>query len=605
MSDAPADENNAAALEAALADAAPTPAPAAAEPAPASVMPAEPAAPAVEEVKPGWVTEFEEKFTGGLAHAFILHGAVEDYVGASRTRLTDYLSDIMHRRCAVLYNVASGINFLTASDRKRFLEAVGIDLDKAPDPHEPFYPEALKALPVLEKAMLSPDLKGQMLLIFEYPELIWPPSDYGHLGERDRINLATLRRWATNSKFIAAEQIIFLITPATGELQTSLRSTSSMIEPIEIPYPSLEERAAFIDQRLAEDEGITLADGLTPQSFAALTGGLPRISVDDICLRASLADIPVDLSLIKERKDQIIRNEYGDVIEILEPRHGFKDVGGMAEIKDYLNRSVIAPLRGQTSRDRMPSGVMLAGPPGTGKTWLVSALAHEAGVNVVKLNVGRLMGSYVGMSERNLEKALACIRSLAPTLVMIDEIEQQFQRGGQGDGGVERRIFGRILEEMSGSSGTQRGDVVWFAATNRVDNVDPALRRPGRFDRIVPILPPTPAERWAILLAKFPPGTHIESNEQAGQIAMASDAYTGADLDGVMIKAIELAYDAGLQAPTGQTILQALSLLRPSSSGDEVKRMTDVALEHCNDLSLVPADWRQRAMDVQAAAAQH
>jgi SpoVK/Ycf46/Vps4 family AAA+-type ATPase len=540
---------------------------------------------------PLWVDEFRDKFSGGLAHTFIVHGAIEDYVGEQRTRLDHYLSELLgSTRVVVFYNCSRGISFAAPAHRTAFLDALSIKKEDAPAMHETFLPEPVKALPLLEKALLAPDLKGKMALIIEYPELVWPNSDFGHLSERDRIALATLRRWATGSDFITAGQALLLLTQTASDLHASLRSTSSMIEEVEIPYPTLAERQGFIEHRL-KDGGIELEEGITSVSFASLTGGLSRVLVDDICLRSALTKEPVSLSLIRERKEQIIRQEYGELIEILEPRHGFAQVGGMAEVKEYLNRSVIAPLKGQASRERMPSGVMLAGPPGTGKTHLVSALAFEAGVNVVKLNAGRLLGQYVGNSERNLERALACIRSLVPTLVMIDEIEQQFQRGGKGDGGVERRIFGRILEEMSGSSGTQRGDVVWFAATNRIEMVDPALRRPGRFDKIVPILPPTAEERWQILHTKLAPGTVI-SDEEGAQILASTEHYTGADLDGVMIKAKEIALDRGAEASTGADIVLALSLLRPGSDSEQAREMIEEALTYCNDLSLIPPQWR-------------
>ena len=541
---------------------------------------------------PPWAHEFRDKFSGGLAHTFVLHGAVEDYVGDQRTRLDHYLSELLGgKRVVVFYNCSRGISFAAPTHRTAFLEALNINKEEAPAMHEPFLPAPTQALPVLEQALLSPDLKGRMALIIEYPELIWPNTDYGHLAERDRSSLAALRRWAVGSEFISAGQVILLVTQTASDLHSSLRATSSMIEEVEIGYPGVAERQAFIETRLA-DGNIQLAEGITPVSFASLTGGLSRVLVDDICLRAALHKQPVSLQLIRDRKEQIIRQEYGELIEILEPRHGFAQVGGMQEVKDYLKKSVIAPLRGEGPKERMPSGVMLAGPPGTGKTWLVSALAYEAGVNVVKLNAGRLLGQYVGNSERNLERALACIRSLAPTLVMIDEIEQQFQRGGKGDGGVERRIFGRILEEMSGASSAERGEVIWFAATNRIEMVDAALRRPGRFDRIVPILPPTAAERWEILHTKLPAGTSIDET-QGAQILQLTENYTGADLDGVLVKAQEIVLDRGASTPTAEDILLALSLLRPGSDSEQVQLMVKEALTYCNDLSLVPAEWRQ------------
>lgn len=544
------------------------------------------------DATPAWVDELINKYSGGISHTFILHGAVDDYVTADGMKLDDYLTQLLgQREMIIFYNCSTGVDFAIPSMRTRFRELLGL---KDEGQNERLFFDPFQALPVLETLMTDQRLKGKVAVIFEMPELIWPDSDPAHLSGRDRMLLATLRRWATSSKLIAAKQIVLLPTNSPTDLHSSLRTASSMIEQIEIPYPGQEERAAFIRDRL-ERYQTPLADTLTVESFAALTGGLSRVLVDDIRLRAAIEERPIDLDLIKQRKDQIIRSEFGELIEILEPRHGFDAVGGLEEVKQYLRRSVVAPLRREAPLERMPAGVLLAGPPGTGKTFLVAALAHEAGVNVVKLNAGRLLGQYVGNSERNLERALSCIRSLAPTIVMIDEIEQQFQRGGGGDSGVGGRLFGRILEEMSGASGTRRGDVLWFAATNRIDRVDAALRRPGRFDRIVPILPPaTDEERWALLQTKFPMGEEVPADVKA-QVLAASARFTGADLDGVRIKAHELAIDAQRTHLTLQDILTAFRVLRPSSDSKDAAEMTDMALAYCNDLSLVPAAWREHA----------
>lgn len=874
-----------------------------------------------------WVQEFQAKFLGGIAHGFIIHGAVDDYVYHNPPlKLDAFLAKLLSqsRPLVIFYNCSRGIDFAHPGMRKLFSEATGTEVPTAGEQSDRLLADPFQALPVLERCLLDPNLEGKVALIVEYPELIWPQGDYKQLSERERINLATLRRWATGTKFVRANQPIFLVTQTATDLHSSLRTSTSGVEQLEIPYPDLEQRKAYIDSRIARDENLRLGEEIDAHRFAAFTGGLSRVLIEDICLRAALEGRPIDLDGIRQRKDQIIRQEFGELIEILEPRQGFSAVGGMLEVKDYLTRSVIAPLKGATDRARMPTGVMLAGPPGTGKgqplhapvltpegwramgelrvgdrlmdpvsggvtrvsgvypqgeqevyrlgfsdgswaecdrshlwslssspngdlhvysleqllhlfqksalpelwlplttpvefaektlplppyrlgallgvaqyspyrrenmrarlqarvdeqaglehklgltpsspsawteppasqsrwpalfapdpeggpasqgefippayllgssqqrlallqgmmdtegrvregqaeirvssarladgliglvqslggvadmreeasaplslywvrlslpshlspfqseskrallgpgqlplerrlvriesgrrqptqcikvestdqlyltedyivthnTFLVSALAREAGVNVVKLNAGRLLGQYVGNSERNLERALACIRSLVPVLVMIDEIEQQFQRGSKSDGGVERRLFGRILEEMSGASGTRRGDVVWFAATNRVDQVDAALRRPGRFDRIVPILPPDERERWAILHTKLP-GINL-SPEEGPRVLQATDGYTGADIDGVIVKAQELSMDAGSPTVRGTHLLQALDLIRASVS-DETREMIEIALIHCNDLSLVPPKWRGLAAELHA-----
>ena len=151
----------------------------------------------------------------------------------------------------------------------------------------------------------------------------------------------------------------------------------------------------------------------------------------------------------------------------------------------------------------------MTGPAGTGKSAVAEAVAHEAGVNAVVLNLARILGQYVGNSERNLEKALQAIKSLAPTIVFIDEIDQSVSRGGSGDSGVSNRIFKRLLEFMSDTG--NRGQVLFLAATNRPDLLDAALRRPGRFDKKIPFLIPDESERAAIIqvmATTLPSGHH-------------------------------------------------------------------------------------------------
>jgi ATP-dependent 26S proteasome regulatory subunit len=541
------------------------------------------------------------KYQGGIAHTFILHGAIEDFVDARQVKLDSYLSDFMSSRRQVVcfYDRARGITFARASMAGDFARAAGIELpgglsgesrlplDEGPniallrdDPQE--------ALAALERAMRAPELRGQMALIVEYPELLWPNGDPAQLLDSDRLALARLRRWASGQDMVRAQQVILLVCPLAGDLHAQLRTQSAGIEMVEIPYPDVQQRDTFCQQAIDENR-ITLADGLDAATVAQLTGGLTRVLIDDIFLRAALEGVPVDAQLIRERKEHIIRREFGELIEILEPRSGLDSIGGLEEVKRYLRASVIAPLQGRAPRERVPSGVLLAGPPGTGKTMLVGCLAHDAQLAAVKLNAGRLLGAYVGESERNLERALRCIRSLEPVIVLIDELEQQFQRGSNTDGGVERRLFGRLLEEMSGTGVSRRGMTVWFAATNHVEMVDPALRRPGRFDRIVPILPPDLNERRHILETKLE--APLPDDPKTAALLAATDGMTGADLEGVLVKAAELAYDAGRDTPQLSDLELAAQLLVPVGA-EEREQMVEEAIRYCNDRSLLPAAYR-------------
>lgn len=540
------------------------------------------------------------KYRGGIAHTFIVHGAVEDFVDERQLKLDAYLADRLSERRQVVcfYDRARGITFARPSMAGPFARAAGLELERGLNgdarlPLEDGPNVALlrddpqEALAALERAMCAPELRGQLALIVEYPELLWPNGDPAQLLDSDRLALARLRRWAAGQDLVRAEQVILLVCQLAGDLHAQLRTQSAGIEMVEVPYPDVDQRTAFCQQAVQEGR-ITLAEGLTCEAVAQLTGGLTRVLIDDIFLRAALEQVPVDAKLIRERKEHIIRREFGELIEILEPRQGLEAVGGLEEVKRYLRASVIAPLQGRAPRERVPSGVLLAGPPGVGKTMLVSCLAHDAQLAAVKLNAGRLLGAYVGESERNLERALRCIRSLEPVIVLIDELEQQFQRGRADDGGVERRLFGRLLEEMSGTGVSRRGMTVWFAATNHVEMVDPALRRPGRFDRIVPILPPDLSERRHILETKL--AAPLPDEPRVAELLAATEGMTGADLDGVLVKAAELAFDAGRQVPQLSDLELAAQLVVPVGA-EERDAMVAEAIRYCNDRSLLPGGY--------------
>jgi len=272
--------------------------------------------------------------------------------------------------------------------------------------------------------------------------------------------------------------------------------------------------------------------------------------------------------------------------------HGAKvinmSLGGMTEAKLFAVKNIVAPLKTGNYR-RVPLGVLLTGPSGTGKSAFFYALVAEAGVNGVKLNLGKILGPYVGLSEQNLEKALLGIESLAPCLVLIDEIDQMFQRGGSGDSGVQQRLFARMLDFMSNPA--HRGKIVFVAATNRPDLMDPALKRPGRFDRKIPFLLPGWAQRVAILQA-LQQRYRIPGKPDWEAAARRTDGYTGAELESVVLKAWELAEDGGRNEVSAADVEGALTRIRPSTA--QVEFMTDLAILECDDKDVLPPEFQDR-----------
>ncbi|MBD2019587.1 AAA family ATPase, partial [Leptolyngbya sp. FACHB-36] len=174
--------------------------------------------------------------------------------------------------------------------------------------------------------------------------------------------------------------------------------------------------------------------------------------------------------------------------EVMPPsaeRSGLQDVGGLADVLQELRELVEIPLKRPELLKKLglepPRGVLLVGPPGTGKTLTARSLAHDLGVNYIAIVGPEVLGKYYGEAEARLRGVFEKAANAAPCLVFIDEIDSLAPDRGKVEGEVEKRLVAQLLGLMDGFA--QTTGVIVLAATNRPDHLDPALRRPGRFDR--------------------------------------------------------------------------------------------------------------------------
>jgi SpoVK/Ycf46/Vps4 family AAA+-type ATPase len=535
-----------------------------------------------------WYNEIARKWQSGIAHVFLLYGNTSDTVDG-RNCVQDLLvrSGLCARRdVVILYDRSSGITFPLETHRQAFYQALGTDV---PDDDDMLPREPAGALRLIER-VLRKTKEGEngvripfAAAIISFAETICPANDISNMSGDDRTVLVTLQRWARDQEMVAIGPPVFLITENLTDIHPALRSASARVEAIRIPLPSVDERREYIAV-LSEGHGVPV-DNI--DQAAAMTAGLKRVHIEDIVLRASLENRPVDAELIKARKDEIIRAEFAEVLELIDPEHGFEIVGGMEHIKNFFRRNVIEPIKTGNLR-RVPLGVLLPGPPGTGKTLLAECVAKETGLNCAKLNLARIFNQWVGSSERNLERALSCLEALAPVLVIVDEIDQTgFSRGNSGDSGVSNRLFKRLLEFMSDTK--HRGRIVFIGLTNRPDLMDAALKRPGRFDRKIPVLPPNEEERRDIFRVMFKK-YRIAHKVDLADIATRTDGYTGAEIEALVLKVLEVAEDEGSDVVTDEHMARALDAYVPTTR--DIQEMTRLALAECNDKDLLPPAYR-------------
>ncbi|MEU6374722.1 ATP-dependent zinc metalloprotease FtsH [Streptomyces sp. NPDC046909] len=270
-------------------------------------------------------------------------------------------------------------------------------------------------------------------------------------------------------------------------------------------------------------------------------------------------------------------------LEAGKKRTTFADVAGIDEVEGELN-DVVDFLKNPDAYRRMgakmPRGVLLAGPPGTGKTLLARAVAGEAGVPFFSASASEFIEMIVGVGASRVRELFAEARKVAPSIIFIDEIDTigRARGGGSGMGGHDEReqTLNQILTEMDGFSGSE--GVIVIAATNRADVLDPALTRPGRFDRVVMVSPPDRGGREAILEIHTRDIPMAEGVDLA-QVARTTPGMTGAELANLANEAALLAVKRKQERVTQTDLSEALEKVqlgaeRPLVMPEEERRRT-------------------------------
>ena len=311
-----------------------------------------------------------------------------------------------------------------------------------------------------------------------------------------------------------------------------------------------------------------------PDTAASLTDAIPgqtRVpgdvdeSFDWDAAARDLGDIAQPLFL-GEDGEQLTETAY----DLESSGIRLSDVGGMEQVKQRLEVAFLAPMRNpELSRmyhKSLKGGLLLYGPPGCGKTFIARAVAGELGANFISVTLADVLDMYIGNSERNLSEIFATARRNSPCVLFFDEIDALGQKRSQLRNNAARGVVNQFLTELDGVDAANEGVFV-LAATNAPWDVDVALRRPGRLDRTLLVLPPDQPAREAILRH------HLKdrpvSGVKLGALAKRTDGYSGADLAHVCDTAAELALmdsaRSGQVRLIGMADLEAaLSEVRPS-----------------------------------------
>ena len=321
-----------------------------------------------------------------------------------------------------------------------------------------------------------------------------------------------------------------------------------------------------------------LGDILGGMGMGNLGGGVTQIRFIVVSTNPCL---PV---IITENTEVVLNSKAVDVSSDNIPEINYEDIGGLSEEIKKIREMVEIPMKHPEIFQRLgvepPKGVLLYGPPGTGKTLLAKAVANESEANFILLNGPEIMSKFYGESEKKIRDIFDEAEKTAPTIIFIDELDAIAPKREEVHGEVERRVVSQILTMMDGLKA--RGKVIVVGATNRVNAIDPALRRPGRFDREIEIGVPNKEGRLAILKIHTR-GMPLTKDVDLVKLAQVTHGFVGADLESLTKEAAmnvlrkllpEMKLDSEEQIPpqileklviTAQDFTDALKVVRPSA----------------------------------------
>jgi len=344
-------------------------------------------------------------------------------------------------------------------------------------------------------------------------------------------------------------QILDFPLPSEGELAESLEEViqSGLPEGVTAEVFSDEERQTLVRNAT----GMTKLEAEAAYAQAIITN-------NDSWPETEIADF--NAVLLKSKTDVVKRSE---VLELMEAET-FDDVGGLELFKEYVHqrRRAFSEEAREFGVD-VPKGIMLVGPPGTGKSLCAKASAASLGLPLIKFDVSRVFGSLVGQSEGRVRSALSQLEAMAPCVALIDEVDKGL--GGAhtsgGDSGVSRRVLGAILTHMQES----KAPVYWVFTANRVNVLPPELIRKGRLDEVFCVTMPNVTERREIL------AIHLRKRKQnpkkvtgLKKAVQGSRGFVASELESAVAEAVNQAFHRGCKV-TGVLILEQLADMKPIS----------------------------------------
>ena len=524
-----------------------------------------------------WAKTLYENYTSHVCNTFIITGNIGDYAFGHHN-LIDYIRALMVEKD--FFDFDSMIIYDSAMGGRHAFNKNGN------------FEKKMTFSEICDKIENS-GKESKNAYVIQYPQSVIPNCGFERMSGNQENNCIRLHRALNADNYFRQKSMVIIIAESVKDVNPMFLSSNIKSMNIEIALPNYNERNAFIKHCIGKAND---RDGFHSKvdigELVRLTAGLTYMSIEDIILQSNRYN-PITKDSVIKKKEELIRKEYSDVVELLDASNlSLEDFAGQNEVKAYFQDVVIDAIA--KGRDKIvPKGVLLMGPPGTGKSYFARCLSGSAGINFVEFKMSKILDKYVGEAEKNLEKAFAVFRALAPVGVFIDELDQALSRGENDSNSVNKNLFGMFLAELSNPD--NRGKIIWLGATNYPNKIDEALKRAGRFDKKIPFFAPTADERKLVFKKQVEKvsNKNIEGIIDYTLLSDRTEGFTQAEIESVVVKSMELAMRRGSDKLSNSDITRALDYMT-STQNVRITEMEDIALLECNDVEFLSENYRKR-----------
>lgn len=536
---------------------------------------------------PDWLRELALAYESGAHGQFVLYGNVSDrfVLDGRLVPLARFLEAQLLGGFQVVFTYDAGNGLAVARGSERLRDWPAFE-KLGPLPREPRAALEVVARYLRYRANLRALGRGEeehVAFLLRGADQ-WLPG--GRAGDFEIAGLASLiRDFASEAPYAELPFASFLIVDNLNDLHPQV-AFNPRVARLRIPLPDAARLTAALAQ-LRLDHPAAFDPQQGDEATAQALTGVSLSALQSLVRQRGHQRRPLQPADFVEVKKALVEGDAAGLVEFVESRRTLEDYHAPAGLKAWLRQDIALWRAGDTRA--LPMGYLLCGPVGTGKTYLVECLAGEAGVPVVKLKNFR--DRWVGSSEGNLEKIFRLIRALGRCIVFIDEADQTLGRrdSGSGDSGLSGRLYSMIAQEMSDSD--NRGRLMWMLASSRPDLIEVDLKRPGRVDVKIPLLPTASGAESAALLDVLLKRFGIAPGVEAMRALDLPTLLTPGAAEALAVKAYRLTRTENL-API-DALARCLDGYQAPVPADVMAFQMHIAIREATDMQFVPAALRR------------